>query len=184
MSSISVNCQNCNEIIFHFFREKNKTKISNIFFSTFRLFCVEAILRLSVGQSLQNCCCYRRTFAFSFFFRPFCRFMDVSKKKRERGESPSPSLFQFFTIANPSHTHTLARILFWRVLERVKSVHGKFPPPSPSLSLSLTLTSRLKGRKNLSPFLLSHFHSFNTQTSVLSQNMHTLTNTHTLSHQF
>jgi hypothetical protein len=97
--------------------EKKIKQKSQIFFFDFRLFCVEAILRLSVGQSLQNCCCYRRTVAFSFFFRPFCRFMDVSKKKRERererereGEPfPIPlSVFHHRKPVTRTHTHSHA----------------------------------------------------------------------------
>ena len=93
--------------------------------------------------------------------------MDVSKKERERErgrrESPSPSLFQFFTIANSTHTHTHTHF----VLARARAGARKVPP---SLSHFNVALEREKEPLSLLP---SHFYSFNTDFSPLS-NMHTI----------
>ena len=102
--------------------------MKQIYFSFDYLFHVEAITRLTVGQSL-NCCCFCRRSLFHSF-RPFCRFLDVSKNERERA-LPHPS-FSFSpsktqqTHTHP-HTHNTHAFCFGACLKRIASVHGKLP---------------------------------------------------------
>lgn len=118
------------------------------------LFHVEAITRLTVGQSL-NCCCFCRRSLFHSF-RPFCRFLDVSKNEREREPFPIP--LSVFHHQKPNRlTHTFC---FGACLKRIASVHGKLPH-TPLFNF-IVARGGIRNPHSLSIFSLSYFYSFNT----------------------
>jgi hypothetical protein len=78
-------------------------------------------------------------------------------RMRER-ESPSPSLFLFFTIKKPNRlTHTFC---FGACLKRIASVHGKLPH-TPLFNF-IVARGGIRNPHSLSIFSLSYFYSFNT----------------------